>query len=498
MYCRAFNEHVIRYSMKILQQTYEYLHPITLAFFDTTIEKNYHQTYRETYLMANRLCIFLGIGLYAIFGIIDFFNSEETNTLYQTIRYGITIPISVILFFFSLQTSIATKNHTLFTLGLLFFSTSILVINLLSHQTTFSTYTMGLVILFFFGQNFLKISFFRSTLILLIVLLVYEIYTIFFKQLPIEVFVTTSFFLFVSFLLSTFASYFFELIDRKNYWSSLQVQKTNEELKSLQKLMEQKVAERTNTLERVVKELQLAKAKAEESNIIKSTFLSTISHEIRTPLTSILGFTQLITKAKSYDEKTQVYASTIEKSIAELLDIMSNILTLSEIHNDRLEKSTTTVNFKALKKNILGISEEVLARRKKNLKFQIISNEPLDIEIPIGEKELLIVIKQLIDNAVKYTGAGHFSIECIVNDLGMFQISVKDTGIGINAENLHSIFDFFIQEDQLDTRMYNGIGVGLSICKGIVTKAGGKIWVESEKNKGSAFYVTIPIEYNNE
>ncbi|OQA98833.1 MAG: Sensor protein SrrB [Bacteroidetes bacterium ADurb.Bin217] len=80
----------------------------------------------------------------------------------------------------------------------------------------------------------------------------------------------------------------------------------------------------------------------------------------------------------------------------------------------------------------------------------------------------------------------------------MFQINVKDTGIGINAENLHSIFDFFIQEDQLDTRMYNGIGVGLSICKGIVTKAGGKIWVESEKNKGSTFFVTIPIEYNND
>lgn len=484
--------------MKILHQAYEYLNPVTLAFTDQTIEKNYHQLYRDTYLMANRLCIFLGVGLYAIFGIIDFFNSDQTNTLIQTIRYGFTIPVSVILFFLSLQRNIATKSHTLFTLGLLFFAASILAINLISEQTSFSTYTMGLVILCFFGQNFLKISFFRSVIILLSVLVIFEFYTLLFKHIPLEVFITTTFFLLVSFLLSTFSSYFFELIDRKNYWDSIQLQKSNNDFKELQKLMEQKVTERTNTLERVVKELQAAKAKAEESNIIKSTFLSTISHEIRTPLTSILGFTQLITKTKTYDEKTQVYAATIEKSISELLDIMSNILTLSEIHSDRLEKSTTTIHFKTLKKNILAISEEILGRRKKNLKFQIISNEPLDIEVPVGEKELLMVIKQLIDNAVKYTGAGQFSIECTVNELGMFQICVKDTGIGINSENLHSIFDFFIQEDQLDTRMYNGIGVGLSICKGIVTRAGGKIWAESEKNKGSAFYVTIPIEYTNE
>jgi signal transduction histidine kinase len=483
--------------MKEIQKTYEYLHPVTLAFRDATIEKEYHAHYRETYITANRLCIFLAIGLYAIFGILDFFNSSHDGTLYQTIRYGFTIPLSVIIFILSLHSSIATKNHTLFTIGLLFFAISILTINLIAEQNSFSTYNMGFVLLFFFGQNFLKISFFRSTSILLAILLIFEIYTLAFKYVATDVFITISFFLFVSYLLSTFSSYFFELIDRKNYWNSIQLQKTNDELKNLQKLMEQKVTERTNMLEKVVKELQTAKAKAEESNIIKSTFLSTISHEIRTPLTSILGFTQLITKTKTYDEKTQVYAATIEKSIAELLDIMTNILTLSEIHNDRLEKSTTTIHFKTLKKQILAISEEILARRKKNLKFQIISNEPVEIEIPVGEKELLMVIKQLIDNAIKYTGAGHFSIECIINELGMFQICVKDTGIGINAENLHSIFDFFIQEDQLDTRMYNGIGVGLSICKGIITKAGGKIWAESEKNKGSAFYVTIPIEYNS-
>lgn len=484
--------------MKILQQTYKYLHPVTLAFSDEKIEKEYHQQYRETYVTANRLCLFLGISLYAIFGILDFFNSTNPNTLFQTIRYGVTIPLSVILFFFSLHTKTATRNHILFTIALVFFAFSILTINLLSEQNSFSTYNMGLAILFFFGQNFLKISFFLSTSILLSTLLFFEIFTFQYRSVPTDVFVTISFFLFVSFLLSTFSSYFFELIDRKNYWDSLQLQTTNTEYKNLQKQLENKVTERTNMLEKVVKELQVAKAKAEESNIVKSTFLSTISHEIRTPLTSILGFTQLITKTKTYDEKTQVYAATIEKSIAELLDIMSNILTLSEIHNDRLEKNTTTIHFKSLKKTILGISEDVLARRKKNLKFQIISNEPLDIEVPVGEKELHMVIKQLIDNAVKYTGSGHFSIECIVNDLGMFQICVTDTGIGINSENLHTIFDFFKQEDQLDTRMFNGIGVGLSICKGIVTKAGGKIWVESEKNKGSAFYVTIPIEYNNE
>ena len=75
----------------------------------------------------------------------------------------------------------------------------------------------------------------------------------------------------------------------------------------------------------------------------------------------------------------------------------------------------------------------------------------------------------------------------------MFELCIFDSGIGINSENLSNIFEFFRQEDQEDSRLYNGIGVGLSICKGILTKCGGQIWVESEKNSGSKFFATIPI-----
>jgi signal transduction histidine kinase len=480
------------------EDKFEHISPVTLKFTHKETEKMYQQKYRETFLTSNKLCLLLGILLYAIFGFIDFFYNSEPSSIYQTIRYGFTLPMTGLLFLISIFYKKIVNSHVFFSIGLSFFAISILIINIISAGKADSIYIMGFVILFFFGQNFLKITFIRSTFILFIIVCIYEYVTLFFFNIKFEIFTVISFFVIISFLLSSFSAYYFELVDRNNFWNMLQLENTNNAFQELKFELEQKVSNRTEELEKVIKELEHAKVKAEESNIIKSSFLATISHEIRTPLTSILGFSQLIIKSTKNNEKAQVYGKNIENSIAELLEIITNILTLSEIHNNRIEKSTCIIDFSIFEIEIQKIVDEILQKRNKNLPFTFSCEEPISLQVAIGEKELKIVLKQLLENAVKYTGNGEFGINCEVNESGMFQFCVFDTGIGINNENLHSIFDFFRQEDQIDSRMYNGIGVGLSICKGIISKCGGAIWAESEKNKGSRFYVTLPILYKSE
>lgn len=480
------------------EDKYEHINPVSLKFKQKETEKMYQQKYRETFLTSNKLCLLLGILLYGVFGFIDYFYNSNPSSIYQTIRYGFTLPLAGILFLISIFYKKIVNSHVFFSIGLLFFALSILVINIISAGKADSIYIMGFVILFFFGQNFLKITFIRSSIILFLIICIYEYAILFFVDIKFEIYTIITFFVLISFLLSSFSAYYFELVDRNNFWNMLQLENTNKAFQELKFELEQKVSHRTEELEKVIKELEIAKVKAEESNIIKSSFLATISHEIRTPLTSILGFSQLIIKSTKNSEKAQVYGKNIENSIAELLEIITNILTLSEIHNNRIEKATSTIDFTLFEIEIQKIVDEILQKRNKNLPFSFRCEEPIPIQIAIGEKELKIVLKQLLENAIKYTGNGEFGITCEVNETGMFQFCVFDTGIGINKDNLHVIFEFFRQEDQIDTRMYNGIGVGLSICKGIITKCGGSIWVESEKNKGSRFYVTLPILYKSE
>ncbi|MBN2664759.1 MAG: response regulator [Bacteroidales bacterium] len=245
-----------------------------------------------------------------------------------------------------------------------------------------------------------------------------------------------------------------------------------------------KIHERHNLTE----DLKKAKQKAEESDKLKSIFLANMSHEIRTPMNAIIGFTNLINNGAIEQEKQTRFLNIIDKSAKQLLKIIDDIIDISKIEANQLNISIAPFSPNELIKDVF-----LLFKNSKNIKKDV----KLKIEFPDNSENTIIKsdslrIKQifinLINNALKFTifGKIEFGYKIIENEIIFF---VADTGIGIPKQKQEIIFERFRQVNEFS--YHEGTGLGLAICKGIIDNLGGKIWINSEVNKGSTFYFSI-------
>lgn len=244
--------------------------------------------------------------------------------------------------------------------------------------------------------------------------------------------------------------------------------------------------------------LQKALYKAQESERLKSAFLSTISHELRTPLNAVIGFSDLIDKSMSIDEAVSL-SKMIFDSGNHLLKIINDIFDLSVLEEG-------TIVLLKEKHNLYDLLDEVLEHSyqekrkmgKANLKLSFdIENKYKDLIIVTDHKRFKQILIHLIRNALKYTKEGSIEIgfSIIQNAIKFY---VKDTGIGIAKDKQEIIFNLFRQLDDSHTREFEGVGIGLSIAKSLCENLGGKMSLESELNRGSTFYFTIPYETEKE
>lgn len=240
---------------------------------------------------------------------------------------------------------------------------------------------------------------------------------------------------------------------------------------------------------KLLEDMQTLRLKAEESNKLKSAFLANMSHEIRTPLNAIVGFSSLLASSKkATQEERNIYNDLIISNNNQLLNIIKDILDISKIE-------ACTLDFENNDIEINNLFHEI------ELESQMINNKP-DISIRIDypaksfvfesdRNRLLQVINNLIINAVKFTTAGQIHIGCETSNDNTILFYVKDTGCGIAAENLVKVFDRFEKLDKFKP----GTGLGLYICKTIITSMNGKISVTSKVNKGSTFQFSVPTKY---
>ncbi|PKP42608.1 MAG: hypothetical protein CVT93_04070 [Bacteroidetes bacterium HGW-Bacteroidetes-10] len=232
-------------------------------------------------------------------------------------------------------------------------------------------------------------------------------------------------------------------------------------------------------------ELLEAKLKAEESDRLKSSFLSNMSHEIRTPLNGIVGFANLISDPSYSAEEKAEFSSIINSNSKTLMTLISDILDISRIESNSMVFEFTRFDLGSQIEQIADVSRLNL---KKDVKIITVKpQEKRDICADIVRNRQ--IISNLVSNALKFTEKGEIKIEYSFRK-DWVEVVVSDTGKGIPEEALENIFSRFYKTDEHE----KGTGLGLSICKAIVEKFGGKIWVESVMGKGSSFHYTIPYD----
>lgn len=240
-------------------------------------------------------------------------------------------------------------------------------------------------------------------------------------------------------------------------------------------------------------ELIAAKDFAEESNKLKSAFLANMSHEIRTPMNSISGFTELLKNAQLPVDTQQKYLDIIFKSSNQLLSIINNILDISKLEVGQVTLNEREFNINQLiMDTIQTISPNKIAHHQVNFKTSIPLSD-MDAIVMVDGPRLQQVLTNLVSNAVKFTENGFVELGYKLENENL-TFFVKDTGVGIARQYHHLIFERFGQAEEGHARNYEGAGLGLPICKGFVELMGGKIWFESEENKGSIFMFNIPYK----
>lgn len=241
-----------------------------------------------------------------------------------------------------------------------------------------------------------------------------------------------------------------------------------------------------------------AQDKAEESDKLKTAFLSNISHELRTPLNHILGFTSLVLEDEDISETYKEYLGIVKRSGNNLLRIIEDIVTISKIEAGHHTLNESNINLKQLLYKIYTKYQSEIIRAKMKIKLIFEDHVKLqDVNIVADEMKISQIVENLISNAIKYTEIGYINIQTQLEG-EIVKIKISDTGKGIEKEHLPYIFESFRQMETSDRKIYNGTGIGLTICKSLSKIMGGNIEVESEIGVGSIFTFSFPFKSTDE
>ncbi|MCG8701739.1 MAG: response regulator [Bacteroidales bacterium] len=248
-------------------------------------------------------------------------------------------------------------------------------------------------------------------------------------------------------------------------------------------------------LKKYLDELEVAKAKAEESDNLKTAFLANLSHEIRTPMNGIMGFASLLKSSNLSQRLIVKYSDIIEKSGERMLNLIESLVDISKIEADQIKIELKEVYLSKVIDEVFEFFKP--QAQKKDIIFKCIKGAvDYNTQIVVDSQKLNQVLSNLLKNALKFTKAGSIVLKYDIEDNNL-KISIKDTGPGIRPEMQEIIFERFRQAENTYLLETEGTGLGLSISKSFVEKMGGEIWLESELGKGSEFFLSIPIEILN-
>jgi len=280
-----------------------------------------------------------------------------------------------------------------------------------------------------------------------------------------------------------------ELVARKEAENELRIQAT---------MLEEEIAERQKTQEA----LHRAKEMAEAANKAKSLFLANMSHELRTPLNGVVGMAQLLSMTGVTEEQKE-YLDTLQFSADNLIALITDILDITKIEAEQFQLYHAEYSLRSCLNDVIMMQQARI--REKKLAIKTVIPDAIPDRIMGDRIRVLQILSNLLSNAVKFTDQGSITLAVAMHEQHgstiLLDISVTDTGIGIQPELTGYIFNMFTQADESYTRRHGGAGLGLAISRKLAELMGGSITVESKVGTGSTFHLLLPCtvpSYPNE
>ena len=281
--------------------------------------------------------------------------------------------------------------------------------------------------------------------------------------------------------------------DRKLEEQNVMLQQLNCELEQWNATLEQQVQERTAELETQKVELKQKNEQLHELNASKDKFFSIISHDLRSPFTVMLGFSQLLEEnIESYTkDEIKIRIQKLRISAEQLYALLENLLTWSRIQRGVMERNPENVDLAEIIADNLDLFTSKAEQKQLTLKNSVVKETMVHADYNMIDT----VIRNLISNAMKFTHSdGTIEVSVHPHNEQYVEVAIIDTGVGIKPEDLSKLFRIDVKYTNVGPAGERGTGLGLNLCKDLVEKNGGKIWVESEIGKGTTFKFTLPRE----
>lgn len=238
------------------------------------------------------------------------------------------------------------------------------------------------------------------------------------------------------------------------------------------------------------RDLKAALAKAEESDLMKTAFIRTMSHEIRTPLNAVAGFSEVLCSPRFHlsDEEKHDMQDRISSNVSQIISIVNEVLELSKSESEGMvaDSEKTDIACNELARTVLN---DVKGKQYTGVEMRFVTNVDDSYLLRTNIYRLKSALLHLVDNAIKFTEAGHIEVRCKEEGDKIYFI-VTDTGVGIKEEDRERIFETFQKVDDFKT----GVGLGLPICRRLLHSLGGDVSLDTSYNSGARFIVTLPVK----